>query len=40
MSVLGGIFKLAVAVIALATGGKVGKDGVKNIKDKLSSNKK
>ena len=40
MSVLGGIVKLALAVITLAAGGKVGKDGVKNIKDKLSSNKK
>ena len=40
MSVLGGIFKLAVALITLTAGGKVGKDGVKNIKDELSSNKK
>ena len=40
MSVLGGIVKLVVAVVAAAAGGKVGRDGVKNIKDKLSSNKK
>ena len=40
MSALAGLVKLAVAIIALGTGGKLGKDGVKNIKDKLSSNKK
>ena len=40
MSVLGGVVKVAVAIVAAAAGGKLGKVGLGDIKNKLSSNKK
>ena len=39
MSALGGIVKLAAAVVAVAFGAKTGKAGIKNIKDKVSTKK-
>ena len=39
MSVLGGIAKVAAAVVAVAFGTKTGKEGIKNIKDKVSTKK-
>lgn len=39
MSVLGGIVKIAAAVVAIAFGGKTAKAGIKNIKDKVSTKK-
>ena len=40
MSILGGIVKIAGAIVLTAAGTKAGKEGYKNIKDKLSSNNK
>lgn len=39
MSALGGIVKIAAAVVATAFGVKTGKAGVKDIKDKVSTKK-
>lgn len=39
MSVLGGIVKIAAAVVAGAFGAKTAKAGVKNIKDKITTKK-
>ena len=39
MSVLGGIVKIAAALVTIGFGGKTGKAGIKNIKDKVSTKK-
>ena len=39
MSALGGIVKIAAAVVTTAFGVKTGKAGIKNIKDKVSTKK-
>ena len=39
MSALGGIVKIATAVVFTAFGTKTGKAGIKNIKDKVSTKK-
>ena len=37
MSILGGIVKIAVAIILGGAGSKAGKEGFKNIKDKINN---
>lgn len=37
MSILGGVVKIAGAIILAAAGSKAGKEGLKNIKDKINN---